>query len=87
LVIGLVFLTAVTFLRVDALARVFLRFGLIFPVAFFASPSQPPKPLGCTFVLVTERQSPLRNAAVDNPFSLGNDFVSAALFEIGGAVR
>jgi hypothetical protein len=37
--------------------------------------------------LVTEHQSPLRNPAVDNPFSLGNDFVSATLFEIGGTVR
>jgi hypothetical protein len=35
LVIGLVFLTVVVFSRVDALARVFLRFALVFPVAFF----------------------------------------------------
>jgi hypothetical protein len=35
LAIGLVFLTVVVFLRVDALARVFLRFALVFPVAFF----------------------------------------------------
>jgi hypothetical protein len=34
-VIGLVFLTVVVFLRVDALAWVFLRFALIFPVAIF----------------------------------------------------
>jgi hypothetical protein len=35
LAIGLVFLTVVVFLRVDALARVLLRFALVFPVAFF----------------------------------------------------
>jgi hypothetical protein len=35
LVIGLVFLTVVVFLRVDALAWVLLRFALVFPVAFF----------------------------------------------------
>src|SRR5215813_314427 len=35
LAIGLVILTVVVFLRVDALARVFLRFGLVFPVVFF----------------------------------------------------
>jgi hypothetical protein len=35
LAVGLVFLTVVVFLRVDALARVFLRFALVFPVAFF----------------------------------------------------
>jgi len=35
LTVGLVFLTAVVFLRVDALTLVFLRFALVFPVAFF----------------------------------------------------
>jgi hypothetical protein len=35
LVIGLVFLTVVVFLRVDALAWVLLRFALVFPVALF----------------------------------------------------
>jgi hypothetical protein len=35
LAIGLVFLTVVVFLHVAALARVFLRFALVFPVAFF----------------------------------------------------
>jgi hypothetical protein len=35
LTVGLVFLTVVVFLRVDALTLVFLRFALVFPVAFF----------------------------------------------------
>ena len=35
LLIVLVFLAVVVFLRVDALTAAFLRFALVFPVAFF----------------------------------------------------